>query len=161
MIIHRHNPNGADSNKPRMIVIHAMAEYVMADDGKSYEHAPDFLERMGLSAHVLAAPDGTLYRCRDDMEGAYHARGFNVDSLGIEVLLPGQHDYGTFLKGIARPFWCIGPQYVAVVQQVREWMKLYGITEVVRHSDLSPGRKLDPGMGFPWVKFLYDIRREK
>lgn len=160
MIIHRHNPYGAPhQNKPSVIVVHAMAEYVLADDGKSYEHAPDFLERMGLSAHVLVAPDGTRYRCREDHEGAYHARGFNVDSLGIEILLPGRHDYGSFLKGIAKPLWCIGPQYAEGVQQVREWVRLYG-SRVERHSDISPGRKLDPGMGFPWAKFLSDITKE-
>ena len=160
MIIPRHNPYGAAHQyKPTMIVVHAMAEYVLADDGKSYEHAPDFLERLGLSAHMLAAPDGALYRCREDLEGAYHARGFNVDSLGIEILLPGKHDYNTFLKGIATPLWCVGPQYAAVVQQCREWMRLHGISKVVRHSDLSPGRKLDPGMGFPWVKFMADLKK--
>jgi N-acetyl-anhydromuramyl-L-alanine amidase AmpD len=160
MIIPRHNPYGSPNQaKPTVIVVHAMAEFVLADDGKTYIHAPDFLESEGLSAHVLAAPDGTLYRCREDLEGAYHARGFNVDSLGIEVMLAGRHDYSSFVAGIAQPLWCIGPQYAAVVQQVREWMRLHGISRVVRHSDLSPGRKLDPGMGFPWTKFLADLKK--
>ena len=160
MIIPRHNPYGTPhQNRPTIGVVHAMGEYILSDDGKSYEHASDFLERMGLSAHILAAPDGTLYRCRNDDEGAYHARGFNVDSLGLEILLPGKHDYASFINGIAKPMWCIGPQYAAVVQQFREWMRLHGIT-VARHSDLSPGRKLDPGMGFPWTKFLNDLKKE-
>jgi AmpD protein len=158
MIVQRRNPYGAPhQSKPTMIVIHAMAEYVLADEGEDYDHAADFLQRLGLSAHVLAAPDGTLYRCRGDDEGAYHARGFNTDSLGIEVLVPGRHDYGSFLRAIGAE-WVSNAQYAAVVQQCREWMKLYGIKTVVRHSDLSPGRKLDPGAGFPWARFMEDLK---
>lgn len=157
-IIQRHNSNGpAHQLKPTMIVIHAMAEYVLGDEGEDFDHAPDFLERMGLSAHVLAAPDGTLYRCREDLEGAYHARGFNTDSLGIEVLVPGRHDYGSFVRAIGGQ-WVSNAQYAAVVEQCREWMRLYGITHVVRHCDLSPGRKVDPGAGFPWDRFLADLK---
>lgn len=129
-----------------------MAEYV------GEEHAPDFLLRSGLSAHALVAPDGTLYRCRDDDQGAYHAKGFNQHSLGIEVLVAGRHDYSSFAKAIALHY-ITDAQYAAVLAQCREWLRLHDIAKVVRHSDLSPGRKIDPGAGFPWSKFLSDLRR--
>lgn len=158
MIVYRHNSHGAPhQHTPTMLVVHAMSEYVLADEGEDYDHAADFLERLGLSAHVLAAPDGTLYRCREDLEGAYHARGFNTGSLGIEVLVRGKHDYGSFLRAISKPY-VTEIQYETVVQQCREWMRLYGIRNVVRHSDLSPGRKLDPGMGFPWQRLMGDLK---
>lgn len=157
-VVVRHNPYGAaHQGRPTMIVVHAMSEYVLADEGEDYDHAPDFLERVGLSAHVLAAPDGTLYRCRDDLEGAYHARGFNTESLGIEILVRGRHDYGSFLRAISKS-WVTESQYEAVVRQCREWMTLYGIRNVARHCDLSPGRKLDPGAGFPWDRLMGDLK---
>jgi hypothetical protein len=33
-------------------------------------HASDFLAKLGLSAHVLVAPNGDIYVCREDREGA-------------------------------------------------------------------------------------------
>ena len=147
-----HNPYGNAHQTPKRIIVHAMGEYILDD------HAPDFLMNQGLSAHVLAAPDGTLFRCREDTEGAYHARGFNTDSLGIEVLVAGHHDYGSFIKAIAAP-WVTDAQYNATVKQCREWVQKFGITQIDRHCDVSPGRKLDPGAGFPWDKFISDVRR--
>lgn len=147
------SPHGAAHQTPDTIVIHAMAEYV------GEEHAPDFLLRSGLSAHALVAPDGTLYRCRDDDQGAYHAKGFNRHSLGIEVLVAGRHGYDSFAKAIALHY-ITDAQYAAVLAQCQEWLKLHDITRVVRHSDLSPGRKIDPGAGFPWGRFLSDLRRK-
>jgi len=155
MMVSRPSAYGAAHQKPNMIVVHAMGEYVATDSGE-FVHATDFLDRQGLSSHALVAPDGTLYRCRDDEQGAYHARGFNSASLGIEVLVKGRHDYGSFVRAIASPY-LMPDQYDAVVAQCIEWVKLHGITRVVRHSDLSPGRKIDPGAGFPWVIFLKDI----
>jgi len=146
---------GAAHQSPQMIVVHSMGEYV-ADESGGYMHAVDFLDRQGLSAHALVSPDGTLYRCRDDAQGAYHARGFNAASLGIEVLVKGRHDYGSFASAISKPY-LTPEQYEAVVAQCREWVRAYGITRVVRHSELSPGRKVDPGAGFPWFNFLRDI----
>ena len=148
--IKMHNPNGATHQTPNRIIVHAMGEYILD------EHAPDFLISQGLSAHVLAAPDGTLIRCRADEEGAYHALGFNTDSLGIEMLVAGHHDYGSFLKAIEAP-WVTDAQYAAVVKQCREWMQKFSITRIERHCDVSPGRKLDPGTGFPWDKFLTEL----
>lgn len=156
--IERHSVYGRDGNKPRLIIIHAMGEYIMADDGASFDHAPDFLERMKLSAHALVAPDGTVYRCRKDSETAYHASGYNTNSLGMEIMVAGRHDYGSFIKTISKPY-LTDAQYAAAVEQCKEWLSLYGSMRVLRHSDVSPGRKLDPGSGFPWQKFIDDIRR--
>lgn len=154
-IITKHNPYGAGHNEPRMIVIHAMAEY-FPTAGDDAEPANEFLGKMKLSAHVLAAPNGTLLKLREDTEGAHHAKGFNTDSLGLEVLLAGRHTYGTFIEAIKRP-WVTADQYRVVVWQCQVWLAKHKIERVVRHSDLSPGRKRDPGDGFPWEQFLRDI----
>lgn len=159
-IVRQHNPYGASHNIPKTIVVHAMAEFLPTADGEEHEHASAFLENVQLSAHALVEPDGTIIRLREDGEGAYHAKGFNTDSLGIEVLLAGQHNYDTFGKAIAAP-WVQGGQYLALVYQCQQWLALHKIERVVRHSDLSPGRKIDPGAGFPWEKFLKDIRWSK
>lgn len=142
--------HGSRGNDPKLIVVHAMGEYILDPDPI---HAPDFLDKLGYSAHVLVSPNGDIFVCRETDEGAYHARGFNTNSLGIEFLVPGEHNYGSFLAAI-KTDWLKHEQLESGATVVRTWMADYGITEVVRHSDISPGRKVDPGTGFPWRTFL-------
>lgn len=157
-IIKQHSPYGGDDyNNPKMIVVHCMGEYVKDIDGH-YIFAPRLLENIGVSAHALVDPNGNIYRCREDNEVAWHAKDFNTDSLGIEILVAGQQSYATFPKAIKTDY-VTAPQWDAAVWQVREWVKLYGITKIVRHSDISPGRKIDPGAGFAWGKFLAAVRK--
>ena len=156
--VQRHSVYGTAHQSPNRIVVHAMGEYILSEDGRGYDYAPDFLERMQLSAHALVTSDGTVLRCRNDDEGAYHARGFNAGSLGMELLVSGKHDYDSFLRTIKHPY-VTDAQYAAAVMQCREWVRLYRITLIDRHSVVSPGRKFDPGAGFPWGKFLDDVRR--
>lgn len=142
---------GNKNNRPKMIVVHSMGEFLLDPHPI---HATDFLEKIKLSAHALVAPSGDIYICRDDDQGAYHAKGYNTDSLGIEFLVAGHHDYGSFLETI-KTDWVTDEQWDAGVQAVRYWMESYDIPihKVVRHSDISPGRKVDPGVGFKWDKF--------
>lgn len=152
-IVNQPSPHGFNrSSEPDMIIVHCMAEYV----GDKF--APDFLESIKLSAHALVVPDGTVIRCREDNQGAHHAKGFNATSLGVEFLVPGYHDYASFLEAIKEP-WVVGAQYEAGVELVKDWAQTYDIPreKVLRHSDVSPERKVDPGKGFPWEAFLADV----
>lgn len=157
MIVNKYNPYGSTRNNPESIIVHAMGEYIFTGNGNEIEYAPDFLYNMGLSAHRLVAPDGTIIVCRDDKQGAYHAKGFNTDSLGIEIMIQGRYDHISLKREMETPYIKLA-QYDALVQQCKEWIKLYNITEIKRHSDVSPGRKSDPGAGFPWDKFLSDLK---
>lgn len=153
-IINRHLSHGAEKNNPNLIVIHAMGEYI-SDPNPML--AVDFLDKLGLSAHALILPNCDVMICRRPDQGAYHARGFNTDSLGLEFLVEGDHDYESFIKSIKKPYLAKG-QLEAGVELVRHWEKMYNINKVVRHSDLSPGRKVDPGRGFPWDKFINEVK---
>ena len=150
MIIREPSEFGAERNNPKMIVVHSMGEYIV--DPKPI-HATDFLVKMGYSAHALVAPNGDVYICRDDDQGAYHARGYNTDSLGIEFLVEGNHNYGSFLKAIKDDYVTLD-QWDAGMDVVKSWLSAYDIKKLVRHSDISPGRKVDPGEGFNWEWFL-------
>lgn len=152
-----HNPNGGKFSLPDTIVIHCMSEYLTKEDGDRI-HAVDFLLEQGLSAHALVTPDGEIFRCREDTEGAYHAKGFNSNSLGIEFLVRGLHNYDSFVTAIKTPY-LTDKQFEAGITQCKEWLAAFKIIKVTRHSDLSPGRKVDPGFGFPWRDFLKRIGR--
>jgi N-acetyl-anhydromuramyl-L-alanine amidase AmpD len=153
MIIERYLQHGVYKNSPNKIVVHCMAEYILDPDAI---HAAEFLDNYGLSAHALIAPNGDIYLLREEDEGAYHARGHNTNSLGIEFLVAGQHDYGSFVETIKTPY-VTDEQWDAGVEVVQNWLLAYPIETLVRHSDISPGRKVDPGAGFPWDSFLTEV----
>jgi len=73
---------GAPTNDPKKIIIHAMAEFIVNEDKQQF--APLFLESIGFSAHSLIAPSGVNIRCREDKQGAYHAKGFNKNTFEQE-----------------------------------------------------------------------------
>lgn len=166
-IIERPLPDGPDFQIPNRIVVHAMAEYIdfrqarephIRERGLMF--APDYLELAGLSAHALIIPNGDIMRCRDDKQGAWHASGYNQDSLGVEFLVPGEHDYGSFVEAIKED-WLTEFQMSAGIYQLKEWISSYQIKNVDRHSDLSPERKVDPGAGFPWDELMGAIGYDK
>lgn len=151
-------PMGSHSgDDPSAIVVHAIAEYI--DTEPHDYHAVNFLAKINLSAHAFITPSGVIIRSRADHEGAYHAKGFNDGSLGIEFLVPGVHTYETFRDAIKRPY-LTEVQYQAGLGLVDQWMSEHNISigQVYRHSDISPKRKIDPGAGFPWEKFNNDLR---
>ena len=153
MIITNPLSHGSKSNTPDLIVIHAMGEYI---EGEPDMWAPAFLDKLGLSAHALVTPDGNIIRCREDYQGAWHAKGFNNNSLGIEFLVEGTHTYGSFMNAIRKPY-LTDKQFEAGLKQVRDWLERHKIEKIKAHSELSPGRKYDPGLGFPWEVFLQEL----
>lgn len=149
--------HGLTHNNPKMIVVHCISEFFEVD-GRIIG-ASEFLDKIGLSAHVLITPYGEQIRMRNDNQGAYHAKGFNTDSLGIEFLVPGiSRDYGKFLEDIRKPYLTFDA-YHAGVAQVSEWARKYNIgrDNIKQHSKIDPERKKDPGAGFPWVQFMNDV----
>ena len=142
---------------PDMIVIHALGEFIDTE-GNDY-YAAQYLEYIGLSAHALISPSGIVIRTRNDDEIAWHAKGFNSNSLGVEVLVPGLHTYHTFSQAIKLD-WVPGKSWDALLELVDFWLEKHKIKpdKIFRHSDLSPDRKIDPGLGFRWEGFLKDLQ---
>lgn len=133
-----------------------------------------------VSSHYLITdiPDDPIYNLVDEKERAWHAgesvffgrKNINDTSLGIEIVnlgylgprnKPSQEEiskYGTnpvFLKRNFSKFDEI--QIEKAVFLLKKIIQRYGVnpTFILGHSDVSPGRKIDPGPNFPW-KYLYD-----
>lgn len=139
---------------PKGIVIHSIGEFIDTE-GEDY-YAPEFLRKIGLSAHYFITPTGVVIQSVDDDRVAYHAKGFNTDSIGIEFMVPGLHTYATFRDRIEKPYMGKA-QYTVGVNLVKDLCAKYNIKNVRTHSELSPQRKHDPGPAFPLCKFMDDI----
>jgi len=153
------NPNGFNGNKPKRIVIHCMAERIDYEDQRL--DAPDFLRHVGLSCHAMIRPDGTLIHCREDNEGAYHAKGHNQDTLGIELLVPDCYNLAQLKKRTAETY-LLGDQFRTLCSWTRGKMRRHEIDRdlVVGHCHVDPDRRwYDPGAGFPWDLFRAELTR--
>ncbi len=107
-----------------------------------------------VSSHYTVDEDGTVYGQVAENMREWHAGAsswggasdINSRSIGIEIVNPG-HEYGY------RPFAKM--QIAAVIELCRGILKRWPIppARVLAHSDVAPGRKIDPGELFPWDEF--------
>jgi N-acetylmuramoyl-L-alanine amidase len=106
-----------------------------------------------VSAHYLIEEDGRVYSLVPEARRAWHAgvsfwkgeRDVNAVSIGIELVNPG-HDWGY------RPF--SDDQVEAVIGLLDDIRGRWTIPDsrILGHSDVAPGRKIDPGELFPWKR---------
>ncbi|WP_018699580.1 N-acetylmuramoyl-L-alanine amidase [Amorphus coralli] len=106
-----------------------------------------------VSSHYFIFEDGRIVQSVDEADRAWHAgvsgwhaiRNVNAASIGIEIANPG-HDHGY----VDFP----DDQIEAVRGLVLRIMGRWGIPgrNVIGHSDVAPGRKIDPGERFPWER---------
>lgn len=141
---------GGGRQIPKKIVVHAMGEYIQPQVGGPIWSAIDWLRYRELSAHAVIAPSGVIIQTRAPHLVAWHAKGHNLGSLGVEFLVPGIHNYGTLCKAMAVKAWPSFDQYGSGAILISAWCNRYGISsdEVYTHAELDPERREDPGAGF-------------
>ncbi|WP_246071169.1 N-acetylmuramoyl-L-alanine amidase [Paracoccus haeundaensis] len=144
------SPNHGDrrGQQPSLIVIHYTG---MADGPQARARLCD--PSAEVSAHWLIAADGTTEQLVCETRRAWHAGAgawqglddVNSRSIGIELDNPGD-----------RPF--PAPQMTALRRLLRTIMARWSIppAAVIAHSDLAPGRKIDPGPRFDWEGLARD-----
>ena len=108
-------------------------------------------EQSKVSSHYLVEEDGRVFRLVPEERRAWHAgvsfwkgeSDINGRSIGIEIVNPG-HEFGY------RPF--PEAQIAAVIELVADIRTRWSIEDgrILGHSDVAPGRKIDPGELFPW-----------
>jgi N-acetylmuramoyl-L-alanine amidase len=136
--------NGRD---PDMIVLH----YTGMADGRMAVHR---LTTTGteVSSHYIVHEDGRIIQSVQEVKRAWHAgasawageNDINSCSIGVEII-NGGHDYGL-------PAYPLR-QVAAVIALCKGIIIRRNIPphRVLGHSDISPGRKQDPGEKFPWA----------
>ncbi len=114
-----------------------------------WEAHPYFQSIRGLqvSAHFFIRRDGALWQFVSCDDRAWHAGqstfagrdNCNDFSIGIELEgLEGQ----TFEPA----------QYAQLLALLSALVKNYPLGDIAGHSDVAPGRKIDPGSGFDWFR---------
>jgi N-acetylmuramoyl-L-alanine amidase len=107
-------------------------------------------EASQVSSHYLVDEEGGIVQMVDESKRAWHAGvstwfdedDINSTSIGIEIHNLGHHGYTDF------PL----QQMQAVVALSQDILKRHNIRPrmVLAHSDVAPGRKVDPGEKFDW-----------
>lgn len=150
---------------PRLMVIHAMAEYILY--GGELIPAAQFLKLLGLSAHFTVLPSGLLVQHLPVWTKGAHAKGHNHYTVGVELLIPGIIDYDGLLKQMRRDCNAYDIFSKAQYRGLLELLKYLIDAEYLDHpydytfhEDLSPGRKFDPGPAFHHGVFreMVDLR---
>lgn len=131
-----------NARKPELIVVHYTG---MKDHESARARLCDPASEV--SAHWLISEDGSVEALVPESRRAWHAgagswlgqEDVNSRSIGIEIVNPGDRPFSAaqmlglerLLDGIMSR-WSIPPK------------------SVIGHSDMAPGRKLDPGPRFDW-----------
>lgn len=147
-LIHCPSPNHGERRGgavPDMVLIHYTA---MQDAMGAVRHL--CTPESQVSAHWLIDRDGTLVAMVDESRRAWHAGAgewggqgdVNSRSIGIELANTG-----------AEPF--PEPQMAALerlLDDIRTRWPRVAPERVLAHSDIAPGRKIDPGPRFDWQR---------
>lgn len=106
------------------------------------------LASMRVSAHFFIERDGKLHQFVDTEDTAWHAgescfmgrRNCNDFSIGIELEGDRRHEFTAEQYRVLALLCCA----------IKELYPAVGNDRIVGHSDVSPGRKWDPGPRFDW-----------
>lgn len=136
-----------DGKIPRMLILHYTG---MSDAQKACDWLCD--ERSEVSSHYLVDEQGAIVQMVDEAQRAWHAGvsswhtelDINSASIGIEIHNTG-HAFGY-------PDFPLD-QMEAVALLCRDIIARHNIEarDVLAHSDVAPGRKVDPGEKFDWA----------
>lgn len=131
---------------PDIIVLHytAMPDWKQARDWLCHPEAE-------VSAHYIISPQGEVARLVDEDQRAWHAGAgswgditdVNSRSIGIELSNDGFSPFAA-------------PLMDALEALLPAIMDRWAIPahRVIAHSDLAPGRKIDPGSRFDWARLV-------
>lgn len=110
------------------------------------------IEGLQVSAHFFVRRQGELLQFVSTDDRAWHAgvssyrerSNCNDNSIGIE------------LEGVEGGLF-EASQYETLAALCAAILQRYGVTGIVGHEHVAPGRKTDPGAGFDWSRLQQDL----
>lgn len=146
------HPSANFDNRVQFVVLHYTAT--------NLQGSLALLTKGQVSSHYLIGDDAsaTIYKLVDEGKRAWHAgesewmgrTWLNSSSIGIEIVNPGYRDTPT-----GRVWYPYSEAQVrSLVALLKDISQRNRINPkfIIGHSDIAPGRKLDPGPLFPWKR---------
>jgi N-acetylmuramoyl-L-alanine amidase len=131
-----------DLRKPNFVIIHHTAQQSCAQTLRTFT-----VEHSKVSAHYVICKDGTIHHMLNDYLRAWQAGAskwgnftdINSSSIGIELDNNGYEPFSV-------------PLITSLLQLLDTLKRKYNLpaTNFIGHSDIAPGRKVDPNKWFPW-----------
>ena len=163
-----YSPNFSLPKRPKKRIKFIIIHYTGM---KKESHAIKRLQnpKSKVSSHYLIKNNGEILKLVPDLYEAWHAgvstwkrfKSLNQNSIGIEITNPGhQHGYKNFSS----------KQIFSLKKLLNFLIKKFKINKkcILGHSDVSPGRKKDPGEKFPWemlaknkIGFWHNLNKKK
>jgi N-acetylmuramoyl-L-alanine amidase len=130
--------------RPNYVIIHHTAQNSCEQTLKTFTQS-----QTQLSCHYVICKDGTVHHMLNDLLRGHHAgvskwgnaTDINSSSIGIEI---DNNGFETFTE----------EQINSLLSVLDRLKKAYNIpvANFIGHSDIAPGRKVDPNKNFPWQK---------
>ena len=103
-----------------------------------------------VSSHYVIDLDGKIYKLVEDNQRAWHAglsswkyeKQLNEKSIGIEIVNEGEISKKKYPKIQIKSL-------ILLLKYLKNKFKI-NKSDILAHSDISPTRKIDPGIFFPW-----------
>lgn len=128
--------------KPNFVIIHHTAQQACEQTLKTFT-----MVKTQVSAHYVICKDGTVHHMLNDYLRAWHAGNshwgnnsdINSSSIGIEIDNNGSEAF-------------TNAQIASLLRVLARLKRDYAIpaANFIGHSDIAPGRKVDPSRFFPW-----------
>ena len=153
-----------DTRHPSVNFDNRIQFVVMHYTSASLDHSLKLLTHGEVSSHYLIGDDApaTIYKLVDESARAWHAgesewdgrTWLNSSSIGIEIVNPGFRDTPT--GRLWYPY--SEAQIQAITVLLKDIVKRNKINPkyIIGHSDIAPGRKVDPGPLFPWKRLAQE-----
>ncbi len=130
--------------RPNYVIIHHTAQNSCEQTLRTFT-----LPRTQVSSHYVICKDGTVHHMLNDLLRAHHAgvgkwgnaTDINSSSIGIEI---DNNGYENFTDEQINSL-------LTVLQRLKNAYAI-PVANFIGHSDIAPGRKVDPNKTFPWQK---------
>lgn len=148
-----HHGERVNNVKPTFLIIHFTESRDGTEPDGYFMATRSRADGARVSAHYMIDVDGSITQYADESRRAWHAgvsewegtTDINTHSIGIELVNGGPtYGYTDFTAA----------QIDALVMLAQSILSRHDIPahHVLGHSDVAPGRKIDPGHKFPWKK---------